>query len=95
MAKYKPVDVEQLDADLTKVAEAIRAKTGSTEAMFFPDGFVRAVGAIPTVDGNTELTYESSASGILPDYQNKNAESTLDLMSMMEFESSAVGELTA
>ena len=33
-------------ADMTAVADAIRAKGGTSEALAFPDGFVEAVGAI-------------------------------------------------
>ena len=35
------------DSSLTAVADAIRARTGTTEAMVFPDGFVNAVEGIP------------------------------------------------
>lgn len=46
MAKYKPVDAAKLDSDLAAVADAIRTKTGSTETMAFPDGFVSSINAI-------------------------------------------------
>lgn len=39
-------------ADLTAVADAIRAKGGKSEALSFPDGFVDAVGAIETGSGD-------------------------------------------
>ena len=36
------------DTDLTAVAQAIRIKGGSSSPLRFPDGFVSAIGAIPT-----------------------------------------------
>lgn len=48
MAVDKLVDSTQLDADLTSVANAIRAKGGTSAQMAFPSGFVSAVQAIPT-----------------------------------------------
>lgn len=38
-------------ADLTAVADAIRAKTGSAEQLVYPDGFVSAINAIETGGG--------------------------------------------
>ena len=35
-------------ADLTAVADAIRAKTGTSEGLSFPDGFVAAIAGIST-----------------------------------------------
>jgi len=43
MSTYKLVDSDQLDTDLTAVAESIRAKTGGSETLVFPDGFVTAI----------------------------------------------------
>ena len=40
-------------ADLTAVADAIRGKTGKTDAMEFPDGFVSAVDGIQSAEGAT------------------------------------------
>ena len=34
--------------DLKKVANAIRAKSGTTAKLSFPDGFVQAINSIPT-----------------------------------------------
>ena len=34
-------------ADLTAVADAIRAKTGTSEGLSFPDGFAATIAAIP------------------------------------------------
>lgn len=46
MAVDKLVDSSQLDADLTSVANAIRAKGGTSAQLAFPAGFVSAVEAI-------------------------------------------------
>lgn len=46
MAYDKLVDSAQLDADLTSVADAIRAKGGTDAQLAFPAGFVSAVQAI-------------------------------------------------
>ena len=46
MALDKAVDSAQLNADLTAVADAIRAKGGTSAQLAFPDGFVSAVQAI-------------------------------------------------
>lgn len=48
MSVDKLVDSSQLDADLTSVANAIRAKSGGSSQLAFPAGFVSAVQAIPT-----------------------------------------------
>jgi len=83
MAKYKPVDAGQLDADLTAVANAIREKTESTEPMVFPDGFVSAVNAIKVsnLTENARVYYIGTAENVLN-------------MDTMDFISNAVGELT-
>lgn len=48
MAVDKLVDSTLLDANLTSVANAIRAKGGASGSLAFPAGFVSAVQAIPT-----------------------------------------------
>lgn len=48
MGNYKVVDVEQLEADLTVVADSIRAKGGTTEKLEFPIGMKSAVESIQT-----------------------------------------------
>ena len=48
MAVDKLVDSNQLNADLTSVANAIRTKGGTSDPLAFPNGFVSAVNAIPT-----------------------------------------------
>lgn len=52
MAYDKVVDSAQLDADLTAVADAIRAKGGTDAQLAFPSGFVSAVQAIAAGGGD-------------------------------------------
>lgn len=59
MALDKAVDSAALDADLTSVAEAIRAKGGITDELSFPSGMVTAIGNIST--GVTVQTASGSA----------------------------------
>lgn len=51
MALDKLVDSTQLDTDLTSVADAIRAKSGTSGQLQFPGGFVDAIDAIETGGG--------------------------------------------
>ena len=50
MANLKAVDVDKLDADLTSVADAIRAKGETSGSLAFPDGFVNAVNDISSTE---------------------------------------------
>lgn len=68
MAVDKLVDSTQLDADLTSVADAIRAKTGGTADLAFPSDFVSEIGSISGGGGdhlaealNNTLTSYTSA----------------------------------
>ena len=47
-ATRQVVEYLTTDADLIKVANAIRAKNGTTAKLSFPDGFVEAINSIPT-----------------------------------------------
>lgn len=51
MSVDKLVDSTQLDADLTSVANAIRAKSGGSGQLAFPAGFVSEIGNIPSGGG--------------------------------------------
>ena len=51
MAYDKVIDSAKLDADLTTVADAIRSKGGTSEALAFPAGFVSAIEAIEAGGG--------------------------------------------
>ena len=51
MAYDKVIDSAKLDADLTTVADAIRSKGGTSEALAFPAGFVSAIEEIEAGGG--------------------------------------------
>lgn len=51
MALDKVVDSAALDAGMTSVADAIRAKAGTTDMLVWPDGFAAAINAITTGGG--------------------------------------------
>lgn len=51
MAYDKAVDSAVLDAGLTEIADAIRAKGGTTDNMAFPDGFKTAISALAAGGG--------------------------------------------
>lgn len=54
MATYKVVDADQLNADMTSVADSIRTKGGTTEALAWPNGYKTAIEAIQTGGGSGE-----------------------------------------
>lgn len=68
MAYDKVIDSAQLDADLTSVADAIRAKGGTSESMEFPDGFVTAVEGIQA--GGDTSTEDGLVTGDTKSYVN-------------------------
>ena len=51
MAIDKAVDSAALDAGMTAVADAIRAKAGTTGPLAWPDGFITAISGIETGGG--------------------------------------------
>lgn len=53
MPNYKVVDADALNADITSIANAIREKSGSSDSLIFPGGFVDAVSTISTGGGTT------------------------------------------
>lgn len=61
MSVDKLVDSTQLDSDLTSVANAIRTKGGTSAQLAFPNGFVSAIGDIPT--GGTLITKTITENG--------------------------------
>ncbi len=67
MANYKVVDADQLDADMTTVADAIREKGGTSEPLAWPDGYKAAVEAISRVDHTLE---DGLVSRTLMEYSN-------------------------
>ena len=52
MAFDKVVDSVALDTQLTSIADAIRAKTGGSDSLVFPDGFLQAIAAIEAGGGS-------------------------------------------
>lgn len=65
MADYQVVDREQLDADMTDVADHIRAKADISTPLEWPDGYKAAVDAIQTGVELPELTNPGAASDLL------------------------------
>lgn len=65
MADYQVVDREQLDADMTDVADHIRAKADISTPLEWPDGYKAAVDAIHTGVELPELTNPGAASDLL------------------------------
>lgn len=57
MALDKVIDSAVLDAGMTAVADAIRAKAGTTDPLAWPDGFKAAIEAI-SGGGGTGLAYD-------------------------------------
>ena len=62
MAVDKLIDSSQLDADLTAVADAIRARGGPSASLAFPVGFIDAIDALETGVGESGATVISSGS---------------------------------
>ena len=56
MAYDKVVDSAALDTQLTSIADAIRAKTGGSDSLVFPDGFSQAIAAIEAGGGGGSAT---------------------------------------
>lgn len=56
MAYDKVVDSAALDTQLTSIADAIRAKTGGSDSLAFPDGFSQAIAAIEAGGGGGNFT---------------------------------------
>ena len=55
MAIDKAVDSSQLNADLKTIADAIRSKGGTSDALMFPAGFADAIAAIQSGSGGSGL----------------------------------------
>lgn len=72
MVINKIVNATQLDADLTDIADAIRAKGGTSAQLQFPSGFVDAVEAIETGGGG--VTIDEVAERNFPDSITINAD---------------------
>lgn len=63
MSVDKLVDSTQLDADLTSVANAIRAKSGTSSMLLFPTDFISQISLIPSVRLKTykKVTFTQTA----------------------------------
>lgn len=55
MSYNKSIDSSAINTDLTSVANAIRTKTGSSNQLAFPSGFISEINNIPTGSANCEL----------------------------------------
>lgn len=75
-------------ADLTAVADAIRAKGGTSDALAFPGGFVGAVAAIQVGSGG------SGSGNAIQIGQNTNAPNFLNLFWALENGTAKTGEFT-
>lgn len=75
MPNYKVVDADVLDADLQTVADAIKAKAGTEEALEFPSGFASAVESIETGGGGDTTIEDGLITGTLTEYTNDRVES--------------------
>ena len=60
MALYKVIDSDALDAGMTAVADAIRAKAGLTNQLAWPDGFISAAESIQSGGGAKEPYIEET-----------------------------------
>lgn len=74
MAAYKVVNADQLDADLTTVANKIRAKGGTSAKLAFPSGMVSAIDKLKrfTKVGQIEVGYVAATLDLTSysNYQN-------------------------
>lgn len=77
MAYDKIVDSTQLDADLTSVANAIRAKSGGSEQLAFPAGFISEIGNISTGTKEISITENGVTTENVAAYAN--VEVTVDV----------------
>lgn len=67
MATYKVIDADQLDADMSGVADSIRAKGGTTEQLAWPDGYKAAIEAIQS-GGGAALVEFSQVNPVVAEY---------------------------
>lgn len=84
MALDKVVDSAVLDAEMTSVANAIRAKTGNTDMLAWPDGFATAIAGI-TGGGVIGLAYDIGEFVLDADVKNLNLSLPHNLGEIPEF----------
>lgn len=86
-ATRQVVEYLTTDADLIKVANAIRAKSGTTAKLSFPDGFALEIGSIPSVSVQPSKALTITSNGtvsVTPDAPYdalKKADVTVDVAS--------------
>lgn len=70
MSEYKVVNVSSLDNDLKRVADSIRAKSGTGDKLIFPDGYIATVDNIKKAKPEQEKTVDIIGNGtteVIPD----------------------------
>ena len=78
MAYDKLVDSTQLDADLTSVADAIRAKSGGSGSLAFPVGFVSEIEAIESVGSGPQWELIGTTTIALEEYTDDSTSEVTD-----------------
>lgn len=73
MAYDKVIDSAELNANLTAVADAIRTKGGTSEALSFPGGFVSAVEGIQAGGGGDDVL-NGVLEGTITEFNNSKLE---------------------
>lgn len=92
MANLKVVDAEQLEADLTSVADSIRAKTDGEEKLAFPSGYMSALDTIQSADSvYEEIEYKLTEGYKYYDYYFTRRRFTTIPMEMIRFIQNALG----
>ena len=83
MATYKVVDAEQLNADMSSVADSIRTKGGTTDALAWPDGYKTAIDSIPAGGApnlqSKSVTYTANGTATITPDAGYDALSSVDV----------------